>query len=87
METFMADKAPKGYDLFNYYGVMMMRIKKNGKYQIRLQYDFLTHAVNSKPIEFKDFKTAIAAYELLDKFSKFKKEDDKQEAMEELLLT
>ena len=37
MKTYFLGTQPDGYDLFNYYGVMIMKFKKNGRYQIKLQ--------------------------------------------------
>ena len=85
--TYFANTQPEGYELFNYYGVMSMRYKRNGEYQLRLQYDYKNrNMINGKGILFSSFDAAIKAYILLEKYSKFGKEETKQDEMEAMLL-
>lgn len=87
METSFAGTNPNGYSLENYYGVMIMRVKRNGKYQIRLQYDYKNrNMVNGKPVEFSTLEVALLAYEILDNNSKESRDDKKQENIESMLL-
>lgn len=87
MKTYFLGKQPDGYDLFDYYGVMIMKFKKNGKYQIKLQYDYKNrNMINGKSVEFDNFKAVMRAYELLEEYSRFSKEDTKIDEMQNLLL-
>ena len=87
MKTYFLGTQPDGYDVFDYYGVMIMKYKKNGKYQIKLQYDYKNrNMINGKSKEFTDFKAVVKAYELLEEFSRFSKEETKIDEMQNLLL-
>ena len=60
-------KAPDGYIKKNYYGVASMRLKKNGDWNIRLQYDYSkSHAVNSEAISFDNVADYITALMVLE---------------------
>jgi len=88
MTTYFLGTQPDGYNLFDYYGAMIMKYKKNGEYQIKLQYDYKNkNMINGKAISFKNFNAMIKAYTILEKYSKFGQEETKQEEMEALLLS
>jgi hypothetical protein len=78
---------PEGYQLHDFYGVMMMKYKRNGQYKIQLQYDYTDgHPINGKGIFFENFDAAIRAYELLERNSTEMKKDAKQKKLEAMLL-
>ena len=87
MSTYFINTNPSGYKLEDYYGVMIMKIKRNGKYQIRLQYDYKNrNMVNGKPVEFISADAAMVAYSILDKFSADNIRAEEQENIESMLL-
>ena len=70
LDRLFSGSEPEGYSLEKYYGVMIMKIKRNNKYQIRLQYDYKNrNMINGKPVEFTSPEAAMNAYVILDKFS------------------
>jgi hypothetical protein len=88
MSSYFHGTNPAGYSIEDYYGVMIMKIKRNGKYQIRLQYDYKNrNMINGKPVEFISVDAAIEAYRILEKFSSFGKILERQEDIETMLLT
>ena len=87
MTMYFVGTQPDGYDLFNYYGVMIMKYKRNGQYQIKLQYDYKNrNMINGSAVHFSDFDAALKAYQILEQHSKFGLESTKQDEMEAMLL-
>lgn len=67
---------PDGYNLRDYYGTMMMKIKKNNKFQIKLVYDYKRHSVTSSSIVVNDIGKCLKLIELMEEFSKDGTEQD-----------
>jgi len=87
ISTLFSGTQPDGYDVKDYYGVMLMKIKRTGRYQIRLQYDYKNrNMINGKPVEFDSLKAVVKAFVLLEKFSKRSEKSKKQREVEEMLL-
>jgi len=59
-----------GYDVEDYYGVALLRLKKNGDYQIKLIHDYGKRSIMSSSIVEKDQDKALKMYEILDWFAK-----------------
>lgn len=64
-----------GFEVEDYYGVSLLKIKKNGTYSIKLLYDYDKHALASNPLSTDSLDKALQVYALLD--SKAKNKDDK----------
>lgn len=74
-EALMTHLKPYGdYDVSDYYGVSLMKIKKNNKFSIRLIYDYKKHSLTSSQLEIDDLETAINVYRVLESFTKDKSE-------------
>ncbi len=58
------------YHKDNYYGVTMMRVKKNMAFSIQLQYGFKKRAENSTSLVVPDIAQALEAYRILTKYAK-----------------
>ena len=61
--------APKGYKIRDYYGTMMMKIKKNNKFRIKLIYDYKAHSVCSTAIEVDSLEKAMKLIEIMEEFA------------------
>ena len=66
MERF---KEHPDYHKENYYGVTMMRVKKNLAFSLQLQYGFKKRAENSTSLVVPDLAQALEAYRILTKFA------------------
>ena len=60
----------KGYSTEEYYGVAILRLKKNGSYQIKLIHDYEKHSIMSSAIITETQNEAMKIYLILDWFSK-----------------
>jgi hypothetical protein len=68
----MEFKVPDGYKKTKYYGVSLMKLKKNGKYSLKLLYDYVKgNSIASNAIEISDCEKALRIYKLLDDRSTF----------------
>lgn len=52
-----------------YYGVTMMRVKKNMAFSLQLQYGYKKHAENSTSLVVPDVSQALEAYRILTKYA------------------
>jgi hypothetical protein len=87
ISTYFDGTCPSGYKTDDYYGIMIMKVKRNGRYQLRLQYDYRNrNMINGKPVEFISLDAALEAYRILEKFSLSGRNIEKQENIEEMLL-
>ena len=55
-----------------YYGVTMMRVKKNMAFSLQLQYGYKKSAENSNSLVIQDLSQALEAYRVLTKFAEDK---------------
>ena len=63
----MEFKVPDGYQKTKYYGVSLMKLKKNGEYSLKLLYDYAKgNSITSNSIQIKDKEKALRIYKLLD---------------------
>ena len=63
----MEFSVPDGYKKTKYYGVSLLKLKKNGKYSMKLIYDFKNgNTITSNAIEISDCEKALRIYKLLD---------------------
>lgn len=78
--------APKGYKLDEYYGTMMMKMKKNNKFQVKLIYDYKAHSVTSSPIVVNELDKCLKLIELLEEFAKdgTEKSDDVNNMLDDI---
>ena len=60
------------YAVKDYYGVSLIKMKKNGKFSIKLIYDYSNTSKTSNPLEIDDVETALDIYRVLNKFAKDK---------------
>ena len=58
-------KPVDGFKLEDYYGVASITIKKNDHIQLRLMYDYTTHAINGSPLDVEDADDASLIYDIL----------------------
>ena len=74
------------FKLEDYYGVSMMKRKRDNKYSIRLIYDYVGgNSRCSNAITVASLEETIAFYYLLDKHSNNKSEVPKEISLEQLL--
>ena len=62
-------KPYKGFDADDYYGVAVIRVMKNGTYDIKLQYSYDSNAKNGSAFKVDTLDEVLEWYELMDSFS------------------
>ena len=62
------------YEVADYFGVSLTRIKKNGYYSIVLIYDYDKRALKSNSLVIPDVEKALRVYGILDKYAVNKKD-------------
>jgi hypothetical protein len=71
-------KPHKDYDVTDYYGVSMIKTKRDNKYRLKLIHDYTSNAVLSvSQIELNSLNEAWEFYRILDKFAKNKGDVDR----------
>lgn len=92
---YLKDFIPYGeFEQADYYGVSMIKAKRDNKYRIKLIYDYNRNALMSKnQLEFNDINEAMKVYEILDHYavnkgeivqSKFTMKEDEEKEVEDV---